>query len=88
MYNNGDGILDARISRIASDVVVKHGSPVHLHESRNMRPVGDQTIVRIPKLYDAWETPYNDDTKVTYIVMQYIDGYPLYERRNDLSPTI
>lgn len=88
LYNNGDGIIGARISRIATGVVVKHGSSVHLHESSNMQLVGDQTTIGIPKIYDAWQTAYDDDTKVTYIVMQYIDGHSLYERRNDLSPTI
>lgn len=88
VYNNGNGITGVRISRIATGVVVKHGSSVHLHESRNMRLVADQTTIRIPKIYDAWQTAYDDDTKVTYIVMQYVDAHPLYERRNNLSTTI
>ncbi|MCJ1256472.1 hypothetical protein MMC24_004293 [Lignoscripta atroalba] len=66
-----------RIARISSPVVVKYGSEVHLWETRTMKYVAEMTSVRLPKVFDAWESQVaqtQEESSVTYIVMEYVQG--------------
>ncbi|KFZ01594.1 hypothetical protein V500_00690 [Pseudogymnoascus sp. VKM F-4518 (FW-2643)] len=66
-----------QIARISSSLVVKYGSGVHLWEARTMTYVAKMPRVRLPKVFDAWETKaasLQEESTTTYIVMEYVQG--------------
>jgi hypothetical protein len=80
VYWNGD----TQITRIANDVVVKHGADVQISEANNMKYVHEHSTIQLPKLIDAWEENENE-LATCYIVMQYIEGSRVSEIWPDLS---
>lgn len=69
VYWNGD----TQITRIANDVIVKHGADVQISEANNMKYVHEHSTIHLPKVIDAWEEKEND-LATCYIVMKYIEG--------------
>jgi serine/threonine protein kinase len=68
-----------KVAFITDSVVVKYGSRVQLWEAQNMHHVASLPHMRVPKVFDAWETE-----EIGYIVMEYIDGRSL----RDIWPVI
>ncbi|BDD55375.1 hypothetical protein MAP00_000900 [Monascus purpureus] len=62
-----------KIVRIAENAVVKYGCEVKISEARNMEFVAHHTMIRLPRIFDAWsenETKHvDDDTDICFIVM-------------------
>lgn len=87
IWDNGG----VKIVRIAENAVVKYGCEVKISEARNMEFVAHHTMIRLPRILDAWsenETKHvDDDTDICFIVMGYIDGWLLDEVWQDLPNT-
>lgn len=67
------------VARVHKDAMLKYGPDVHLSEARNMRLVMESTEVRLPILFDAWKVE-DDNEKIVYLLMQYIEGDVLDEK--------
>lgn len=70
------------LARISKTAIVKYGHRIHPYEARTMQHITKHTTIRSPAVLDAWEetsNPDNEDTRIGYIVMDFIEGDLLHE---------
>lgn len=88
---------DRRVVRVRSDVVVKCGTSVGMHEANNMRLVHEHGKVRLPEVLDAWTEDISDSStdsdespseerRTTFIVMRFVSGMVMERKWPELSP--
>lgn len=71
----------AKVVKVNDRFAVKFGKGVEMLEADNMRFISANTNVPMPKIFDAFTDP---ETKMTYIVMEFVPGATL----QSLLPTL
>ncbi|KAI4131389.1 MAG: hypothetical protein LQ347_003011 [Umbilicaria vellea] len=70
----GGGVTIVRVHELA---VLKFGREVRLSEAKNMRFARQYTTIRIPTVFDAWESEtreVDDERGIGYLLMEYVEG--------------
>lgn len=75
----------AKVVKVKDSFVVKYGGRVSLSEAETMRYVSANSDVPVPKVLGTMTDPNN--TKINYIVMEFVEGQSLDIIWSDLSDT-
>lgn len=73
------------IKRISENAIVKFSKYICLSEARNMQLVANRTSIRLPRVIRAFEVPIDEESKTSYIVMEYIRGEILEDVWDNIS---
>lgn len=79
---NGSEILihqstGSRLVRMQQRFVMKFGVQVNPIEAHNMLYVAKSTTVPVPRVYAIYQSPSENESVITYIVMEYVPGTTL-----------